>query len=207
MMEGRKYGYARVSTSEQNLDRQLIALTDAGIAARDIFTDKLSGKDFDRPQYQLLRDQILREGDELFVKSLDRLGRNKSQTLEELRHFKEAGVVVRILDLPTTLIDLEGNDWVMEMINNIIIEVYASIAENERLTIRQRQREGIDAAKAAGRQLGRSRIEFPENWEQVYDIWSAGNISAVQAMKLLGLKKSTFYKLAREYDDRKKEPG
>ena len=206
-MDGRKYGYARVSTSDQNLDRQLIALTDAGIAARDIFTDKLSGKNFDRPQYKLLRDQILREGDELFIKSLDRLGRNKSQTLEELRHFKEAGVVVRILDLPTTLIDLEGNDWVMEMINNIIIEVYASIAENERMTIRQRQREGIDAAKAAGRQLGRNRIEYPENWQQVYGIWSTGKISAVDAMKLLGLKKSTFYKLVKEWRNDKAQGG
>ena len=202
-MDGRKYGYARVSTSEQNLDRQLIALTNAGIAARDIFTDKLSGKNFDRPQYQLLRDQILREGDELFIKSLDRLGRNNSQTLEELRHFKEAGVVVRILDLPTTLIDLEGNDWVMEMINNIIIEVYASIAENERMTIRQRQREGIDAAKAAGRQLGRNRIDYPENWQQVYGIRNTGKISAVDAMKLLGLKKSTFYKLVKEWRNNK----
>lgn len=206
-MDGRKYGYARVSTSEQNLDRQLIALTDAGIAARDIFTDKLSGKNFDRPQYQLLRDRILREGDELFIKSLDRLGRNKSQTLEELRHFKEVGVVVRILDLPTTLIDLEGNDWVMDMINNIIIEVYASIAENERMTIRQRQREGIDAAKVAGRQLGRNRIEYPENWQQVYGIWSTGKISAVDAMKLLGLKKSTFYKLVKEWRNDKTQGG
>ena len=206
-MDGRKYGYARVSTSEQNLDRQLIALTNAGIAARDIFTDKLSGKNFDRPQYQLLRDQILREGDELFIKSLDRLGRNKSQTLEELRHFKEAGVVVRILDLPTTLIDLEGNDWVMEMINNIIIEVYASIAENERMTIRQRQREGIDAAKAAGRQLGRNRIEYPENWQQVYGIWDTGKISAVDAMKVLGLKRSTFYKLVKEWRHDKTQGG
>ena len=134
------YGYARVSTREQNLDRQIAALRQYVTDERDIITDKESGKDFDRTGYQYLRERLIRPGDTLIVKSLDRLGRNKEQVMEELRHFRADGVRVKILDLPTTMIDLpDGQDWIVEMVNNILIEVLASIAEQERLTIRQRQ--------------------------------------------------------------------
>lgn len=193
------YGYARVSTREQNLDRQIAALRQYVTDERDIITDKESGKDFDRTGYQYLRERLIRPGDTLIVKSLDRLGRNKEQVMEELRHFRGDGVRVKILDLPTTMIDLpDGQDWIVEMVNNILIEVLASIAEQERLTIRQRQAEGIAEAKKQGRLLGRKKTEQPAEWELVTGLWKSGSITAVQAMDRLGLKKSTFYRMVRE---------
>lgn len=193
------YGYARVSTREQNLDRQIAALRQYVTDERDIITDKESGKDFDRTGYQYLRERLIRPGDTLIVKSLDRLGRNKEQVMEELRHFRADGVRVKILDLPTTMIDLpDGQDWIVEMVNNILIEVLASIAEQERLTIRQRQAEGIAEAKKQGRLLGRKKTELPTQWELVTGLWKSGSITAVQAMDRLGLKKSTFYRMVRE---------
>lgn len=193
------YGYARVSTREQNLDRQIAALRQYVTDERDIITDKESGKDFDRTGYQYLRERLIRPGDALIVKSLDRLGRNKEQVMEELRHFRADGVRVKILDLPTTMIDLpDGQDWIVEMVNNILIEVLASIAEQERLTIRQRQAEGIAEAKKQGRLLGRKKTELPTEWELVTGLWKSGSITAVQAMDRLGLKKSTFYRMVRE---------
>lgn len=193
------YGYARVSTREQNLDRQIAALRQYVTDERDIITDKESGKDFDRTGYQYLRERLIRPGDTLIVKSLDRLGRNKEQVMEQLRHFRADGVRVKILDLPTTMIDLpDGQDWIVEMVNNILIEVLASIAEQERLTIRQRQAEGIAEAKKQGRLLGRKKTELPAEWELVTGLWKSGSITAVQAMDRLGLKKSTFYRMVRE---------
>ena len=193
------YGYARVSTREQNLDRQIAALRQYVTDERDIITDKESGKDFDRTGYQYLRERLIRPGDTLIVKSLDRLGRNKEQVMEELRHFRADGVRVKILDLPTTMIDLpDGQDWIVEMVNNVLIEVLASIAEQERLTIRQRQAEGIAEAKKQGRLLGRKKTELPTEWELVTGLWKSGSITAVQAMDRLGLKKSTFYRMVRE---------
>ena len=193
------YGYARVSTREQNLDRQIAALRQYVTDERDIITDKESGKDFDRTGYQYLRERLIRPGDTLIVKSLDRLGRNKEQVMEELRHFRADGVRVKIVDLPTTMIDLpDGQDWIVEMVNNILIEVLASIAEQERLTIRQRQAEGIAEAKKQGRLLGRKKTELPTEWELVTGLWKSGSITAVQAMDRLGLKKSTFYRMVRE---------
>lgn len=193
------YGYARVSTREQNLDRQIAALREYIADERDIITDKESGKDFDRTGYQYLRERLIRPGDTLIVKSLDRLGRNKEQVMEELRHYRSDGVRVKILDLPTTMIDLpDGQDWIVEMVNNILIEVLASIAEQERLTIRQRQAEGIAEAKKQGRPLGRRKTDLPDEWEEVTGLWKSGSITAVQAMDRLGLKKSTFYRMVRE---------
>lgn len=195
------YGYARVSTREQNLDRQIAALRQYVTDERDIITDKESGKDFDRTGYQYLRERLIRPGDTLIVKSLDRLGRNKEQVKEELQHYRADGVRVKILDLPTTMIELpEGQDWIVEMVNNILIEVLASIAEQERLTIRQRQAEGIAEAKKQGRQLGRKKTDRPENWDEITELWKNGSITAVQAMDRLGLKKSTFYRMIREQE-------
>lgn len=193
------YGYARVSTREQNLDRQIAALRQYVTDERDIITDKESGKDFDRTGYQYLRERLIRPGDTLIVKSLDRLGRNKEQVKEELQHYRADGVRVKILDLPTTMIELpEGQDWIVEMVNNILIEVLASIAEQERLTIRQRQAEGIAEAKKQGRQLGRKKTDRPESWNEITGLWKSGSITAVQAMDRLGLRKSTFYRMVRE---------
>lgn len=196
------YGYARVSTREQHLDRQVRALLDCGVNERDIITDKASGTTLEREGYQALKRTMLREGDTLVIKSLDRLSRNKEHIMQELHWFREHHIFVRVIDLPTTMIELaSGQEWVFEMINNILIEVLASIAEQERLTIRQRQAEGIAAAKARGAHLGRPSADYPPAWDAAFARWRSGELTAVAAMHELGLKRSTFYKLARRYEE------
>ncbi|MBQ9679846.1 MAG: recombinase family protein [Ruminococcus sp.] len=199
-MTNKTFYYARVSSKGQNLDRQIEKFKELGADDRDIITEKESGKDTEnRSAYKALRDQMLRSGDTLVVVSLDRLGRNKAQIKDELQHYKENNIRVKVLDIPTTLIDFpEGQEWVMEMVNNILIEVLGSIAEQERETIRKRQREGIEAAKKKGVvKFGRPQAEKPENWKEVYKSWKKGEITAVKAMELTGLTKTTFYKLAK----------
>lgn len=194
----KKYGYARVSTREQNLDRQILELKKYIPDERDIICDKESGKDLERPGYRSLRETLLRPGDTLIVKSLDRLSRSKADIKAELEYYRQIGVRVQILDLPTTMIDWpEGQELIGEMVNNILIEVFGMIAEQERQTICKRQAEGIAAARAKGKHLGRPRAEFPSDWARVYGIWKSGGISAAQAMRELGVTKSTFYKLAK----------
>ena len=153
----------------------------------------------DRPGYQYLRERLLREGDTLVVKSIDRLGRNALQIKEELQRFRRMGVTVQIIDLPTTMTDWPDEQKLIgEMINNILIEVYSMIAEQERLTIRQRQAEGIAAAKAQGKNLGRRAVQPPEGFGEVVHQWRAGEITAAEAMRQTGVKKTTFYKLVKE---------
>ena len=198
-MESRTWGYARVSTKEQNLDRQLIALMESGVEERNIITDKESGKDLDRKGYQALKNTMLRRGDTLVIKSLDRLSRNKCDIKHELQYFQQSGVRLKVIDLPTTMIDFpEGQEWVMEMVNNILIEILGTIAEQERTTIRQRQADGIAAAKQKGVALGRLKAQKPDNWEEVIAEWQAGKITAAKAMELTGTKRTTFYKLLSE---------
>lgn len=193
------YGYARVSTREQHLDRQIIALQQYGIQDRDIITDKESGKTLEREGYKMLKGRLLRDGDVLVIKSLDRLSRNKNHIKQELEYFKNRNIRVIVLDIQTTLIEPpEGQEWIIEMINTILIEVLASMAEQERLTTHARQQEGIAAAKAKGKHLGRPKATFPPNWDEVYQKWTSKEITAVEAMRLLGIKKSTFYKLVGE---------
>ena len=196
-MDARTYYYARVSSKEQNLDRQIAAFKALGATEREIITDKESGKDLERAGYQALKNAMLRRGDTLIVKSLDRLSRNKCDIHNELRFFKENGIRLKVIDLPTTMMDLpEGQEWVFEMVNNILIEVLETIAEQERETTRKRQEEGIAAAKARGKHLGRPRAAKPDNWEEVFSVWKAGEITAVEAMRRTGLKRGTFYKFA-----------
>ena len=198
-MESRTYGYARVSTKEQNLDRQMIALQAQGIEERNIIVDKESGKDLNRKGYQSLKNTMLRRGDTLIIKSLDRLSRNKCDIKKELEYFKEHGIRLKVIDLPTTMIDFaDGQEWVLEMVNNILIEVLGTIAEQERASIKQRQAEGIAAAKVKGVELGRPRAQKPDNWEEVIGQWKAGEITARKAMELTGTTRCTFYKLAKE---------
>lgn len=195
----KKYGYARVSTREQNLDRQIAALREYIPDERDIITDKESGKSMDRPGYQYLRERLLREGDTLVIKSLDRLGRNKEAVKAELEYYKARHIRVQVLDLPTTMIDLpDGQAWIVDMVNNILIEVLASIAEQERVTIRQRQAEGIAAAQEKGKALGRRAVQPPEGFGEVVRRWRAGEITAAEAMRQTGVKKTTFYKLVKD---------
>lgn len=196
------YGYARVSTKDQNLDRQLKALRDYGIDDRDIIREKASGKSLNREAYQTLRNQLLREGDTLVIVSLDRLSRNKLHIKQELEYYRSRSIRVMILDMPTTLCQVnEGQEWIIEMINAILIEVLASMAEQERIRTLNRQAEGILAAKEQGKHLGRPKIKAPEGWSEIYMLWKSDEITAVEAMKRSGLKKSTFYKLAKLTDE------
>lgn len=198
-MSGKIMGYARVSSTSQNLDRQIAEL-EKYVEPSNIVVDKASGKDLNRDGFQALKGPLgLRKGDTLIIKSLDRLSRNKSDIKNELEWFKENQVALQIIDLPTTMLNLpQGQEWIRDMINNIIIEVMSSIAEQERITIRQRQREGIDIAKAKGKHLGRPKLEKPDEWDKYYDMWQRGDITAKRMMTILGLKKSSFYKLVKE---------
>ena len=198
-MENKEFGYARVSAMHQNTDRQIEALKEYGIHDRDIIIDKQSGKDFNRTGYLSLKESMLRTGDTLVVKELDRLGRNKQMIKEELEWFKSQGIRVKILNVPTTLMDMEGQEWLMEMVSNILIEVLATIAEEERIKNHQRQSEGIKIAKEKGVEFGRPKLRKPENYEEVMQRVTAHEISAVEAMKLLNVKKTSFYKLKKQY--------
>lgn len=195
-MVNRIYGYARVSSREQNEDRQLEALTRFGVPEQNIIIDKCSGKDTEREGYQYLKRQILRKGDTLVIKELDRLSRNKSDIKRELEHFKDMGIRVKILDIPTTLTDFPAEQmWVMDMINSILIEVLGSIAENERNKIRSRQREGIEAAKKKNVRFGRPTSPLPDNWEQVIAKVRCGTKKPVEAIRELGISRSCYYRL------------
>jgi len=198
-MNTRTYYYARVSSKEQNLDRQIAAFISLGAQERDIITDKESGKNLERSGYQALKNAMLRKGDTLVIKSLDRLSRNKTDIKNELQYFRDNGIRLKVIDLPTTMMQLpEGQEWVFDMVNNILIEVLGTIAEQERETIRKRQAEGIAAAKAKGKQLGRPRISVPENWGKVYTAWQDGKITAKVAMEQTGLKRTSFYKIVKQ---------
>ena len=197
-MESRTYYYARVSSKEQNLDRQISAFKALGAQERDIITDKESGKDLERTGYQALKNAMLRRGDTLVIKSLDRLSRNKSDIKNELQFFKDNQIRLKVIDLPTTMMELpEGQKWVFEMVNNILIEVLGTIAEQEREIIRKRQAEGIKAAKAKGKILGRPALQFPNNWKEIYSSWKAGTITAKTAMEQTQTKRTSFYKLVK----------
>jgi len=200
------YGYARVSTKDQNLDRQLVALKEFGIDDRDIIREKASGKSLNREAYQTLRNQLLREGDTLVIVALDRLSRNKLHIKQELEYYRGRNIRVMVLDMPTTLCQVnEGQEWIIEMINAILVEVLASLAEQERVKTLTRQAEGIEAAKLQGKHLGRPKMKIPEGWDNIYMLWKSGEITAVEAMKRSGLKKSTFYKLAKLTDENSEE--
>ncbi len=195
-MDNRTFGYARVSSREQHEDRQIEALTNFGVSRDNIIVDKCSSKDTEREGYQYLKKQVLRNGDTLVIKELDRLSRSKSDIKQELEFFKNHGVHIRILDIPTTLTDFPPEQmWVMDMINAILIEVLGSIAENERLKIRRRQREGIDAALKKNVRFGRPAIAKPENWDSVVKQIDAKEISVSQALQALNISRSSYYRL------------
>lgn len=204
------FGYVRVSTKEQNESRQIKALIDhcKELEIENIFIDKESGKNFEREQYQKLKDK-LRSGDTLIIKELDRLGRNKDMIKEELESFKNNNIRVKILNIPTTLMDFDSFDdnmakAMLEMINNILIEVLGTIAEEERNKIRLRQAEGIASAKEQGKYKGRKQSELPKNFERLYKQWKSHDINATQFTKLLELKsRTTLYKYIERYEKMK----
>lgn len=191
------FHYCRVSSREQCLDRQLEALNSYKQADK-VFCDKQSGKNFDRKEYQTLKSKV-KPGDEIIIKELDRLGRNKEEIKSELQWFKANGVLVRILDIPTTLLNLDGQEWVAEMVNNVLIEVMGAIAEQERIKIHSRQKEGIEAMKQRGDwdKYGRPKITVP-NFAPYYKKAANGEITVVQAIKELGITKAKWYRLCKE---------
>nr|WP_297181194.1 recombinase family protein [uncultured Agathobaculum sp.] len=186
------YGYIRVSSKDQNEDRQLRALREVRIPQRNIFMDKRSGKDFARPCYQKLLRQV-RRGDLLYIKSIDRLGRNYKEILEQWRVLtKEKDVDIVVLDMP--LLDTRrGKDLMGTFLSDIVLQVLSFVAENERANIRQRQAEGIAAAKARGVKFGRPEAPLPDNFHTVRRAWREQKITLRQAALACGMPKGTFY--------------
>ncbi|QAT63493.1 recombinase family protein [Acidilutibacter cellobiosedens] len=198
----RNYAYLRVSSKEQNLDRQWDAIKSSGIKfdERDIYCDKESGKDFEREEWKALKRSI-RKGDLLVVKSLDRFGRNKAQILQEWQWLVNNEIEIVVLDLPlldTRKYKEEGMEGVGDLIVSLTLQILAWLAEQERLFTKQRQREGIESAKMRGVKFGRPKI-VPNNFEEVYYRWINGEITAVKAMELTRLKKNTFYNRVKEF--------
>ena len=195
-MDNRTYGYARVSSKNQNEDRQLEALRSYGVPSENIIVDKCSGKDIEREGYQYLKHQILRKSDTIVIKELDRLSRNKADIKRELEYFKKHNIRVKILDIPTTLTDFPDEQmWNLDMINSILIEVLGSIAENERIKIKNRQREGIESARKKNIKFGRPANKKPENWETVTAKVKSGDIKTTEAIKMLNISRSCYYRL------------
>lgn len=205
------YGYHRTSTTDQHLDRGLTEIKtfciNNNLKLEKIYTDQQTGKNFNRPRYQVLKEDILRTGDTLIITELDRLGRNKQDTLKELQFYKDKGVRVMILEIPTTLQDLSALDnsmaqMIMETINNMLIELYATMAQAEIEKKEKRQQEGIQAKRSRGEwaDYGRPKAQKPDNWDEVIAKWQQGEITAVKAMELTNTKKTTFYKLLKQQD-------
>ncbi len=198
-METNAYGYIRVSTREQNEDRQTIALRELAVPEKNIFMDKQSGKDFERAQYRRLVKK-LQPNDLLFIKSIDRLGRNYEEILEQWRILtKEKAIDIVVLDMP--LLDTRrGKDLMGTFLSDIVLQVLSFVAENERANIRQRQAEGIAAAKARGVRLGRPPRPLPQNYRSAYQRWKAGAITGTAAAKECGMPLSTFRDRALAYE-------
>ena len=196
------YGYIRVSTREQNEDRQLIALREMSIPEQNIFMDKQSGKDFNRPQYKKLVKK-LKPDDLLYIKSIDRLGRNYEEIQNQWRILtKEKKIDIMVLDMP--LLDTRrGKDLMGTFLSDIVLQVLSFVAENERTNIRQRQAEGIAAAKARGVRFGRPPRPLPENYHSAYQRWKAGAITGTAAAKECGMPLSTFRYRAEIYEKAK----
>lgn len=199
---GAIYGYIRVSTREQNEDRQLLALREMDVLERNIFLDKQSGKDFNRPAYRRLLRK-LKKDDLLYIKSIDRLGRNYEEIQQQWRVLtKGKGVDICVLDMP--LLDTRrGKDLVGTFLSDIVLQVLSFVAENERTTIHQRQAEGIAAAKARGVRFGRPPKPLPKNFHSAYQRWKAGSITGTAAAQECGMPLSTFRYRARTYEQSK----
>ena len=196
------YGYVRVSSRDQNEDRQMIALKEFSISEKNIYVDKQSGKNFDRPEYRKLFRKMKKD-DLLYIKSIDRLGRNYKEILEQWRILtKEKGVDIIVLDMP--LLDTRrGKDLTGTFLSDVVLQVLSFAAENERSNIRQRQSEGIAAAKANGIRFGRPPKPLPENFHEIYQRWKGGKITGVEAAKQCGMPMSTFRYRAEIYEKAK----
>lgn len=197
------YFYARVSSKDQNLARQL-EIAKSYKTIDKVFCDKQSGKNFDRQEYSKLKNEVI-QGDEVIIKELDRLGRNKEGIKSEIKWFKDRGVILRILDVPTTLIDFNGQDWIADMVNNILIEVLGAMAQQEREKNLNRQREGIAAMKVVdgkkisaktGRAYGRQRVDVEDDvLDMLYRQQQSGKITVRECCEQLGISRATWYNL------------
>ena len=198
-MEKNIYGYVRVSTVDQNEDRQLIAMRELPIPDKNLFVERQSGKDFERPQYKKLVKKLKPE-DLLYVKSIDRLGRNYGEILEQWRILtKEKGIDIVVLDMP--LLDTRrGKDLMGTFLSDIVLQVLSFVAENERTNIRQRQAEGISAAKARGVKFGRPPKPLPKNFYQVHKDWRGGKLTLQEAAGACAMPVSSFYAKAAEFE-------
>lgn len=205
----KRYGYHRTSTREQHLDRgitEINAYCDANnLELEKIFTDQQTGKNFNRPRYTIMKEDVLRAGDELIITEVDRLGRNKQETLKELQYYRDNGIRVKILELPTTLMDLSAMDntmasMIMETINNMLIELYATMAQAEIEKKEKRQKEGIRAKKERGEwdDYGRPAVITTEEFAKEYSKVITGDVRPFQLMKQLGMSKATFYRYVRK---------
>ena len=206
----KRYGYHRTSTTEQHLDRGINEITEYcsqnQLELEKIYTDQQTGKNFNRPRYQVLKEDVLRSGDELIITEVDRLGRNKSETLKELQYYRDNNIRVKILELPTTLMDISKLDnsmaqMLMETVNNMLIELYAAMAQAEIEKKEKRQREGIDAKKARGEwaDYGRPAVMSIEDFAAEYQKVLSGEIKPFELMKKLGMSKTTYYRYVKKF--------
>lgn len=197
----RNFFYARVSSKDQSLERQIIAANKLGITKDYIFVEKASGKDFKRPEYQLMK-RMFREEDVLYIKSLDRLGRNKQMILDEWKELTQIKkIYIVVLDMP--LLDTrkyKDMNGLENLISEIILQLLSYMAEDERKRIKERQAEGIKIALKNGIKFGRKKIPIDENFKVVYDKWKKGEFTAVKAMNLVSMKRNTFYRRVKEYE-------
>lgn len=197
------YGYARVSSKDQNLDRQLDQLKAIGIEPRLIFCDKASGKNFNRPSWDNLINQ-LQKGDLLVVVSLDRMGRNYTEIKEQWQHIThDIGADIKVLDMPMLDTTKTNDSLDRRFIADLVLQILSYTAEKERKNIHARQKQGIKAAQDRNVKFGRPAAQYPDGWEQAYKAWKDGQITATAAMDSLGMKRTTFYKLAKQYEQKK----
>ena len=193
------YGYVRVSSIDQNEDRQMIAMSDNNVPKGNIYIDKQSGKDFERPQYKKLVKK-LKSGDLLYILSIDRLGRNYEDIQKQWRILtKDVGIDICVIDMP--LLDTRnGKDLMGTFIADLVLQILSFVAQNERENIKKRQAEGIAAAKAKGVKFGRPEAPLPENFNRIIKEWDKGKITTADALKLCNMSTSTFYRRRREYN-------
>ena len=199
---GKMYGYARVSTKEQHIDRQLIALKEYGLKESHIYSDYMSGKDFNRPAYKKLIRKI-KQGDIIVIKSIDRLGRNYQDIIDQWRLItQDIGCGIHVLDMPTLNTSGDPKDLLSRFITDMILQVLSFVAENERSNIKQRQKEGIKAAKARGVDFGRPKAKIPKDFWKYYVRWKTGETAPMVLVKETGMSTRTFYRRIRELDRR-----
>ncbi|WP_263432829.1 recombinase family protein [Metabacillus rhizolycopersici] len=197
----KRFGYVRISSKDQNEARQIKNMLDAEVNERDIYIDKQSGKNFDRPQYQALKDPSrLREGDTIVFDSITRMGRSMDDTLKEYRWFVDNGINLEFIKEPMINTNSESDDVILKAIQQAVLVILTAFSEKERSDIRVRQAEGIEEAKKKGTKFGRPLKTLPEEWDELYLQWKNGQIKAIEFMDFVGMKKSTFYKKVNEYE-------